>query len=299
LSVFCCWFYTHFTIKIYWFYLKIFFYCHTALDAVSPYFPLSPKGIPHQVRYNTKNKHFQVELVYIRKHENLKNFINNYNYCGMSIIEKIKTIYFSNFFCIFVIKIIKNEDLIMLEWWNLLGTFEQVIAVIAILSTVILIGQVIITFLGFFDIDTDVDADVSTGSFKIFTSQGVLSFFMISSWTLLIFLRYGYFAFLSAILFSILCGIVMMVIVAFLFKLLSKLSHKGNVDISDAIYKTGTVYIPIPPLRSGNGKIQVTVSGRLCEYDAITDEGKRIETGEQITVTDIVENNVFVVIRNL
>ena len=87
----------------------------------------------------------------------------------------------------------------------------------------------------------------------------------------------------------------MMVIMASIFYFASKLVESGNLNIKNAINKTGTVYIPIPGSRRGEGKIQILVQSSLREIDAITDETENILTGTLVIVTDVLNNNILLV----
>ena len=193
-------------------------------------------------------------------------------------------------------------------WWNSLNNFEQIIAIIATVSTVILIIQTFMSLFAFFDIGgeiDDTDGDIVTDSetdsiantgLKVFTQRGIIAFFAVFGWSSLLFLRSD-FSLIIALIIAILLGTVAMFIVAFLFKLMMKLQSDGNVDINTAVGNIGTVYIPIPPLRKGTGKINATVSGRHLEFDAVTDAEETLKTGEKILIIDINEHNNLIVIK--
>jgi hypothetical protein len=85
-----------------------------------------------------------------------------------------------------------------------------------------------------------------------------------------------------------------MFIVSFLFYLISKLVHSGNVSIKSAIGATGNVYLPVPEKKSGAGKVNVVVEGKKIEYKAMT-KGKKILTGESIKVIGLVNKEIVLV----
>jgi len=64
--------------------------------------------------------------------------------------------------------------------------------------------------------------------------------------------------------------------------------------LNHAIDHTGEVYLPIPRLRSGKGKIHILIDDSLKELDAIT-EGEQIMTGTRIKVLKVLKNNVMLV----
>ncbi len=56
----------------------------------------------------------------------------------------------------------------------------------------------------------------------------------------------------------------------------------------------GTVYLPIPAERSGEGKVQITIAGAVREFNALT-EGEALKTGTPIKVTEVVNESTLVV----
>lgn len=76
---------------------------------------------------------------------------------------------------------------------------------------------------------------------------------------------------------------------------MEKLQSNGNIDPNNTIGKVGTVYLTVPPLRSGCGKINVVVQERFAEYEAMTDCGEPIPTGAEIKVLAHLGGNVLLV----
>ncbi|MEM9803182.1 MAG: hypothetical protein AAGA20_22885 [Planctomycetota bacterium] len=91
-------------------------------------------------------------------------------------------------------------------------------------------------------------------------------------------------------------GIGMMVFVAWLFSLQSKLHQEGNLDPSAAVGGTATVYLRVPGAGEGKGKITVAIQGRTAEYAAIT-SGPELPTGSDVRVTRMVNETTFEVER--
>lgn len=61
-------------------------------------------------------------------------------------------------------------------------------------------------------------------------------------------------------------------------------ASSGNERIGNAIGRRATVYIPIPANGQGRGKVQVSMQNRIVEFQAVTDEGERLRTGEPVEV---------------
>lgn len=87
-------------------------------------------------------------------------------------------------------------------------------------------------------------------------------------------------------------GAAMMLIVAWLMSLHSKLYSEGNVRPESALGKPARVYLRIPGERSGQGKITVATQGRTHEYNAVT-SGPELATGSEVRVLNQVTENTF------
>jgi hypothetical protein len=89
-------------------------------------------------------------------------------------------------------------------------------------------------------------------------------------------------------------GFAVMVMVAWLLKMQSKLNVEGNVRPELAVGKVAQVYLRIPARRAGQGKITVVLQGRTAEFKALTD-GEELATGAQVLVLSSSGPDNFVV----
>ncbi|MCG8309156.1 MAG: hypothetical protein MI975_17320 [Cytophagales bacterium] len=193
-------------------------------------------------------------------------------------------------------------------WWSSLLLPEKVYWVIAIPSTILLIVQIIMTLAGGGADEVDVDFDGDTVAFdadmdngvgwQFFTYKNVLGFFTLFGWTGLGFLQMGL-GLLIAVLFSMIAGLIMMVIMAALFYYIGKLHQSGTLVMENAIGRTGEVYLRVPPNREGHGKVQVEIQGTFQTMDAITDDEKELPTGSVAQVLEIVNNQILLVTQML
>ena len=201
----------------------------------------------------------------------------------------------------------------MIEWWNSLGLTLQIFYCIAIPSTLVLLIQTILMFIGMDDDagDTELDAgeiaddlpDVDEGVFgenefydtadawglqglKIFTIKGIISFFVVFGWSGIVLLGADVPIFITIPVATI-CGFGMMFLLAVLFKLVFKLRSDGNIDNKNAIGVAGKVYLTIPPSRTGEGKVYVMIQGSYVERAAVTDNAEAIPTGAEIVVIGV------------
>jgi hypothetical protein len=83
-------------------------------------------------------------------------------------------------------------------------------------------------------------------------------------------------------------GAAAMYVVYWIMRLFTQLSEDGTVRIQRAIGAEATVYLTIPPSRSGMGKVHLQIQQRLVEYPAVTSNPEKIATGAKVVVTDIV-----------
>jgi membrane protein implicated in regulation of membrane protease activity len=75
-----------------------------------------------------------------------------------------------------------------------------------------------------------------------------------------------------------------------------RLQQSGNIVLNNAIGVTGEVYIPIPPIKSGAGKISIIIQDRLSEINAVTDAERTLKTGEKVTVMKVESEGVLLVV---
>lgn len=199
-------------------------------------------------------------------------------------------------------------------WWDSLSTMSQFFACVAIPATLLLIIQTVLMFIGIgsefdggddlslgdsaSDADVpDIDADFDgMGSLHVFTIRGIIAFFVVFGWLGYALGAAGVSLWIT-IPVAVLGGAVMMVVLALLLRSVMKLRSGGNLDNKNALGTAGTVYLTVPPARSGVGKINVLLQGSYVERDAVTDEDEAIPTGAEIVVTGISGQTTLVVNR--
>lgn len=187
----------------------------------------------------------------------------------------------------------------MKEWFLGLSALEQVYFWLGIVSTVFLIVQIILmccsSFGGDVDLDGDGDIDVDVDSgVSIFTVKSITAFFAMGSWTGLFMCAVAPGIKWLSVIIAIIVGAIAMAVVVIALKALTKLQCNGAVQVDKLIGQRATVYVSVPPLRSGRGKITITAQGRFMELDAVTDSEERLAVD---TVVEIVatENECTVV----
>lgn len=196
----------------------------------------------------------------------------------------------------------------MLELWTSLTPFMKVIWCITLVASLIFIIQTILTFLGAdtdgaadvdvsFDTDVDVadvDAAVGSGGSNLYTFRNFVNFFLGFGWTAVL-LNGSIQSKGLLMLVSILVGVILVALVMWLFKWLYSMQQTGTINVyKSAVGCTGTVYLPIPAERGGEGKVQITIQGAVREYNALTD-GDTLSTGTPIKVIEVVNPSTLLV----
>ena len=212
----------------------------------------------------------------------------------------------------------------MFDWWNSLELATQIFYCIAIPSTLILLVQTVLTFMGIgdgvdadadvdVDVDVDVDADVADGVFgdndaleapdaegieglRLFTFRGIVAFLVVLGWVGVAMSASGV-AIYVTIPVALVCGFAMMLSLALIFRAVMKLRNDGNTDNRNAVGTAGKVQLTIPPARTGEGKVHVMLQGSYVERSAVTDDEEAIPTGSEVIVVGVSGQTDLVVKR--
>ena len=179
----------------------------------------------------------------------------------------------------------------MEHYWNLyaeLPTLMQIFWGCALISTVIMVIQFILSLCGMGDVDMDVDMiagdglDAATGM-DLFSIKNVVIFFVGFGWAGISFREIipqdG-----LLILAALACGCFFVASFIMIFKQLMKFEGNGAVNMSEAVGKKAEVYLRIPAKRNGKGKVQVSLNGVAREYDAVTNDDEMIPSGKIVDI---------------
>lgn len=186
------------------------------------------------------------------------------------------------------------------DWWNAMSTGSQFFYAIALVATFVLLLQMVMMIAGMngggdLDADTDFDSDGGHhGDFGIFSIRTIVAFLVGFGWIGVMSLESGVGLFL-ALIFAGLAGFVLMIVIYWLMKSLSKLKSDGTLNYTNAIGEVGTVYLPIPPRREGAGQVEVMIQGRMVIAPAFTSGAERIGNQAKVRIIDVLGDNSLVV----
>jgi len=157
---------------------------------------------------------------------------------------------------------------------------------VSIIAGGILILLMLLSLIGGLDLDLDIGSstDVDTDSGGIGLIKGFLTFISVSSWIIKILLAANKHIGM-ALGIGVICGIIALMILNYIFRLLLKNESNVNWKMEDAMFQNGEVYLKIPP--NGSGIVNVTINGVPREMKALSLDNKEIKTGSAITVIDI------------
>ncbi len=138
------------------------------------------------------------------------------------------------------------------------------------------------------------ESDTQDGGLHVLTVRGIVAFLTLFGWSGLLFLQLEIHWIISFFL-AIQLGIAGMVGVALLLREALRLQYDGTMNIYNALGKEGTVYLTVPAVRSGKGKVNVVVQEQLQEFEAVTDSEGPIPTGAEIYVAAVEGGDTLVV----
>src|SRR5690606_9324059 len=130
--------------------------------------------------------------------------------------------------------------------------------------------------------------------FQFLSFKNLIGFFTIFGWTGIACLGEGFSKGLTIVI-SMVCGLLMMFIMASIFYYLGKLNSSGSLKIKNALNQVGEVYLTIGANRSRIGKVHIKIQGSVRELDALTDEAIDLHQGDIITVTEITGTGILIV----
>lgn len=185
-------------------------------------------------------------------------------------------------------------------WWGDLTLLQQILFFVAAPATLILVVQTILVLFGSADagVDMEIDADASTDSFytgadsglSLFSIRGIMAFFAVGGFLGIAMISTGmHVAF--ALLIALGGGFFSLWLLAFLMHSMRKLQSSGNLNINNALDKTGIVYMPISEIQPG--KVHVTFQERYTELSAISNEP--LPTNTRIKVVKVIDSETVYV----
>lgn len=189
------------------------------------------------------------------------------------------------------------------SWWQGMDFFAKTFWAFALLFSLLFLIQLVMSFAGGDGVGSTGDADDAIGDdhgvgYQFFTIKNMIAFFTFFGWTGIAGINGGLGKGLTIAL-AVAAGAVVVVIMAILFRSMSKLKQSGTLQIKNAVGLVAETYLFIPANRGGFGKVHIKVQGSLHELQAITDDAEQIATGKLVKVIAVVNDSVLIVTSSL
>ena len=191
-------------------------------------------------------------------------------------------------------------------WWASLSLAMKILWGVTLTASLIFIIQSILTFIGADSGDGGIDTDVDTGfdteaadaavegGTNLYTFRNFVNFILGFGWSAIL-LQEKIHSIPLLLIVSAIIGVGLVTAVMYLFKWLSSMQQSGNINLyKAAVGCTGSVYIPIPGEREGEGKVQLSINQSVREYNALTD-GDALKTGMQVRVVEVLSPDTVLV----
>jgi len=194
-----------------------------------------------------------------------------------------------------------------MNFFTEMSVLEQIFFWIAAAASLFLIIQIILLLVSFGggDLDADGDADFdgdgdadTDGGLSLFSVKSITAFFALGGWC-------GYAAangmpenYWAPVLIFLAAGIAALLAVAFAMRGVAKLQCSGNLVAEKLTGKNATVYVSVPALRQGRGKVTLTAQGKYMELDAVTDDREKIQVDEEVTILSYTDDFAVVERKN-
>jgi len=185
----------------------------------------------------------------------------------------------------------------MYEWWiNLEPMGMRTFVGIGAISSAVLFVQLLVVLIGgAIEVpDMDVGDASAGGATGMFSVRGIGAFFTGFGWTGATVLDSTRSLGL-AVLVATLVGAVILAGFILLMRWLHSLRAEGTMDYSNAIGQVGSVYVPIPPRRSGLGQVEILVQGRMSTVRALNDGDERLENRVAVRALELIDERTLLV----
>ena len=190
-------------------------------------------------------------------------------------------------------------DLLELVGYDGEGTLGLIFASSALLGGILFLLWFALMMIGGIAADlfdgifgTDFDAMGADASFKALTFQGVMAFMLFFGLGGLWILDGNSEQGSLAIVVGSIAGFGSMYGTGKLFQLFVALQSDGTIDMDDSIGSVGTIYLRIP--EGGVGQIQVESGNAMRTYNAKSEDGQPLATGDFAEVIEVISSTLIV-----
>ncbi len=162
-------------------------------------------------------------------------------------------------------------------------------------SGIFVIKLVLMLIGGDFDLEAETDFDVDAGvmgDLQLLSIFSIVIFFMMGGWAALAGTHSGIDS-LWSLFIGLGVGFVAMFVVAWILAKMKKFEADGTLRDFDPKGLRGEVYSRIPPAGQGEGKVRLSVEGRLRDFRAVNEDDQTIESFVPVIITGMSKDHVM------
>lgn len=172
-------------------------------------------------------------------------------------------------------------------WWNSLNLPLQIFYGTGLVAALALAIEVLSTLLGFNHSElpeTGVEHPDQLGMLSVRTITG---FFFGFGWSGVIAIKSGL-GLIPSILIASVVGAIFLSGLYLLMRTLYSLHASGTLNYQNAIGQIATIYVTVPPNRSGTGQVEVLIQGRLQTISCMTSSNVPLAPQTKVKVTGLI-----------
>lgn len=95
---------------------------------------------------------------------------------------------------------------------------------------------------------------------------------------------------------GIAAALVMMALISDILTLMVRMEKDGTADLQQAVGKSATIYLSVPPKNEGQGKVTVSLQQQLMEFPAVTFQDDPLLAGQKVVIVSVLGTSTMLVV---
>lgn len=186
-----------------------------------------------------------------------------------------------------------------MNWWESLDVAQQIFYGIGIVALCLLALQFMMSMIGLGDEMDGIDGDVSApdhhnSGLGFLSFRSITAFFAGFGWAGVAAHSFGL-PFWLTVLIAIVTGVIFMFVIYYTMFAFVRMQASGTLNYRNGVGEIATVYVTIPPGRSGSGQIEILIQGRQTTAEALTSSTESIPPAAKVKVLALIGRSTFLV----
>jgi hypothetical protein len=177
-------------------------------------------------------------------------------------------------------------------WWNSLIVPLQIFYGTGLVAGIALAIEVILTLFGLSHHDLPDASGDHPDQLGMLSVRTITGFFFGFGWSGVIALKSGL-GLVVAILVACVVGMLFLFGIYLLMRALFSLRSSGTLDYKNAVGKIATVYVTVPPNRTGGGQVEVLIQGRLQIISRMTANAAPLAPRTKVKVVALIDQGTL------